>query len=130
MRYKWKARGFTVIELVAVVAIIGIIAAMIVPKVAGHTQTANNTKYLVDAKTIVQAVEIYNSEKAAYEIDDGTKLSDIKSKLMPSTGKQFLNSWPKEIKIKDGNSYTIVKDNAMGNYTLDNLTSFIQNPED
>jgi type IV pilus assembly protein PilA len=123
-----KMKGFTIIELVAVIAIILIMAAMIVPKVTGYTQTANNTKYLVDARTIAQAVEIYNAEKTSGLISGETELTSIKTSLMPETGKKYLNSWPNELKIKVTTGYTTVKTDALGTNKYQELLNFIENP--
>jgi type IV pilus assembly protein PilA len=104
MKKNRKSKGFTILELVAVIAIIGIVSIMVVPKVTSHVKTANNTKYLIDAKTIVQAVEIYNAENPSSEITGVTTLPDIKTKLIPTSGKIYLSSWPKELKAKGGTS--------------------------
>lgn len=55
-----KKKGFTLIELVAVVAIIGILAAILVPKIAGYMNEAKKTKVIDQARKVLLAVETYN----------------------------------------------------------------------
>ena len=52
-----KRKGFTLIEMVAVVAIIGILAAILVPKITGYMNEAKKTKVIDQARKVVQAYE-------------------------------------------------------------------------
>ena len=55
-----KKKGFTLIELVAVVAIIGILAAILVPKITGYMNEAKKTKVIDQSRKVLLAVETYN----------------------------------------------------------------------
>jgi prepilin-type N-terminal cleavage/methylation domain-containing protein len=132
VKNKRKMKGFTIIELVAVIAIVLIMASMIVPRVTGYTQTANNTKYFMDAKNIAQAVEIYNANKSSDKINGVTKLDIVKSKLMPTTegSEKYLSSWPEKLRVKD--SATTYKDAAESNLKdlgYQTLLDYIDDPE-
>ncbi len=59
-----KDGGFTLIELLLVVVIIGILAAIVVPKLTGRTEEARITKAKGDLKTFRTVLD-------AYEVDNG-----------------------------------------------------------
>ncbi|MBR1824304.1 MAG: pilin [Ruminococcus sp.] len=53
MRHSFK-KGFTLIELIVVIAIIGVLASILVPSVMGYVKKANRSTDLSTAKTIRQ----------------------------------------------------------------------------
>jgi len=54
-------RGFTLLELIVVITIIGILGTLVVVRVAGYTTTARITKIKNDLKAIVRAAEFYQA---------------------------------------------------------------------
>ena len=69
-----KRSGFSLMELLAVVTILGIIAAIIVPRVSVSSDTAKSKVNLHSKATINSAVERWYVEKGAWPAAD---LSDI-----------------------------------------------------
>jgi general secretion pathway protein G len=69
-----KRRGFSLMELLAVVTILGIIAAIIVPRVAVSSDTAKAKVAAHHKSTINSAAERWYVEKGAWPAAD---LSDI-----------------------------------------------------
>ena len=59
-------RGFTLIELIVVIAVLLVLVTIAVPKFMGQTQKATLTKHLASAKTIEDAANIYNVEKGRF----------------------------------------------------------------
>ena len=51
-------KGFTLVELLVVVAIIGVLAAIAIPKFASATEAANGAKMMADLRTIDSAISI------------------------------------------------------------------------
>ena len=54
--------GFTLIEVMVVVVILGILAAFIVPKIAGRPDEAKVAKARHDIQTIETALDLYKLE--------------------------------------------------------------------
>lgn len=86
---KKKKKGFTLVELIAVIAILAILAAIIVPRVANYTASATSAKSLANAKTLAQAVEMYQTDKGI-TVDDTFNLTTNKSDLYPT----YISTWP------------------------------------
>jgi len=59
-------RGFTLLEIIVVVAIIAILAAYIAPKVAGRVDDARISKAKNDIRTIASSLEIYKIDNFSY----------------------------------------------------------------
>ena len=68
-----KNRAFTIIELMAVIAIIAILAAVLVPTVSGYIERSKKTAIITQVRTIVNAVESYNATSTS-GINDNDQL--------------------------------------------------------
>src|SRR5439155_1098367 len=65
---RWNARGFTLIELMIVVAIIGVLASIAVPLYANVTARSRIAKAQADIRSLVTAVSMYQSHMSTYPI--------------------------------------------------------------
>ncbi|MGB8338582.1 MAG: type II secretion system major pseudopilin GspG [Burkholderiales bacterium] len=61
-----QARGFTLIEVMVVVAILGILAAIVVPKIMGRPDDARIVAAKQDIGAIMQALKLYRLDNATY----------------------------------------------------------------
>ena len=58
-----REAGFTLIEIMVVIAIIGILATLIVPKIMGRPDEARATAAKHDVGTIVQSLKLYRLDE-------------------------------------------------------------------
>lgn len=61
-----KANGFTLIEIMVVVVIMGILAALIVPKLMGRTDDARIIAAKQDIATVMQGLKLYKLDNQRY----------------------------------------------------------------
>lgn len=61
-----NARGFTFIEIMVVVAILAILAALVVPRIMGRTDDAKRTAAKVQIRNIEGALQLYKLDNGIY----------------------------------------------------------------
>lgn len=61
-----KARGFTLIEIMVVLVILGVMAALVVPRVVGRTEDARKVAAKSDIASIMNALKLYNLDNMRY----------------------------------------------------------------
>ena len=61
-----KSRGFTLIELMVVLVIIGVLAALIVPNVLDRADDARVTAARTDVNNLMQALKLYKLDNQRY----------------------------------------------------------------
>ena len=64
------ARGFTLIEIMVVITILGVLAALIVPRVVGRTDDAKIAAAKQDIASIMQALKLYRLDNGRYPTTD------------------------------------------------------------
>ncbi len=62
--------GFTLIELMVVMVILGILASMIVPRIMDRPEEARRTKAAVDIGALSQALQLYKLDNGKYPTTD------------------------------------------------------------
>lgn len=68
MRNRRRVTGFTLIEIMVVMVIIGILAALIAPKIISRTDDARKLAAQQDISTIMQALKLYKLDNQRYPV--------------------------------------------------------------
>ena len=63
---KRRRAGFTLLEIMVVVFILGLLATIVAPKIIGRTDDARRTKAIADLKGIEQALNLYRLDSGGY----------------------------------------------------------------
>lgn len=88
-RTQRRSRGFTLVEIMVVVVIIGILGALVVPKLLGRTGESRVTAAKVDIATMMQALKLYKLDNQRYPTTE-QGLNALTSK---PTGGPAANGW-------------------------------------
>ena len=96
---KSLSKGFTLIEIMVVVVIIGILAAFVAPKILGRTDEARVTAAKADIATISQALKMYRLDNQRYPTSaQGLNALVVKPETdpKPKNWKPYLDKLPKD----------------------------------
>ncbi len=63
---QWAKKGFTIVELLIVIVVIGVLAAISIVAYNGIQQTARDAQRKSDIANIVKALELYYNDKGVY----------------------------------------------------------------
>lgn len=113
-------RGFTLIEIMIVIVILGLLAALVVPKLVGRTEEAKKTQARVQIKNLQQALELFKLDNGFYPSTDQGLEALVRP---PETGRApknyrkggYLDRVPKD---PWGNAYVYVCPGSHGDYDI------------
>jgi general secretion pathway protein G len=109
-----RQAGFTLIELMVVMVIIGVLAALIVPNVLERADEARTTAARTDVNNLMQALKLYKLDNQAYPTtEQGLQALVNKPTTGPTPGnwKPYLDKLPKD---PWGNSYQYLNPGVKG----------------
>ncbi|CAN7666655.1 type II secretion system major pseudopilin GspG [Pseudoduganella sp. LjRoot289] len=86
---KRRARGFTLIEIMVVVVIMGVLAALVVPKLLSRTGESKVAAAKVDIATVMQALKLYKLDNQRYP----TTEQGLQALLTKPTTGPAANGW-------------------------------------
>ena len=94
-----KQRGFSLIEIMVVVVILGILASIVVPKIISRPDEARVVKAKQDVLAIQNALDLYKLDNGVYPSTDQGLLALVEkpsSNPEPRDWKPYLKSLPKD----------------------------------
>ncbi|MDR5752029.1 MULTISPECIES: type II secretion system major pseudopilin GspG [Caballeronia] len=84
-----RQRGFTLIEIMVVIAILGILAALIVPKIMSRPDEARRVAAKQDIGTMMQALKLYRLDNGRYP----TQEQGLRALIEKPTNDPIPNNW-------------------------------------
>ena len=106
--------GFTLIELMVVLVIIGVLAALIVPNVLDRAEDARATAAKTDVNNLMQALKLYKLDNQRYPTaEQGLQalINKPSSPPVPTNWKPYLEKLPND---PWGNAYQYVNPGVKG----------------
>ena len=96
-RIQLRNQGFTLIEVMVVIVILGILAALIVPKIMGRPDEARVVAARQDIATIMQALKLYKLDNRRYPTAEQGLDALVKKPTLapvPDNWKSYLDKLP------------------------------------
>ncbi|WP_041394569.1 type II secretion system major pseudopilin GspG [Photobacterium profundum] len=65
-----KQRGFTLLEVMVVIVILGVLASLVVPNLLGNKEKADQQKAVTDISALEQSLDMYKLDNSVYPTTD------------------------------------------------------------
>ena len=79
-----ESNGFTLIEIMVVIIILGLLAALVIPNITGYTEKAKHEKVRADIASLEGALELFKADNGFYPTSEQGLDSLV---VKPSTGR-------------------------------------------
>jgi general secretion pathway protein G len=119
-------RAFSLVELVVVVLIVGILAAVAAPRMFNTSNNAKESAAKASLSVVRNAIELYNSETGAYPASGATLPTDLQKYIKgPFPNSPYTNTATiAEGAAATGSGEAWVYDKATGNFYVNDKTNF------
>lgn len=112
--------GFTLLEIMVVIVILGLLAALVVPKLIGRTEEAKRTQSRIQIKNVEQALQLFKLDNGFYPATEQGLEALVRA---PETGRVpknyrkggYIDRLPKD---PWGNAYVYISPGAHGDYDI------------
>jgi general secretion pathway protein G len=88
IRYRFK-EGFTLIEIMVVMVILGILAGLIIPRIMGRPEEARRTKAQIQIESIETALKLYKLDNGSYP----TTEQGLQALIEPPSVGKLASAW-------------------------------------
>lgn len=99
MKAQTASRGFTLIEVMIVIVILGVLAALIVPKVMGRPDEARIVAARQDIATLMQSLKLYRLDNRKYPTSEQGLAALVKKPEVdpiPTNWKSYVERLPQD----------------------------------
>ncbi|TKB46678.1 type II secretion system major pseudopilin GspG [Thalassotalea mangrovi] len=112
-----RVKGFTLIEIMVVIVILGILAGLVVPNIMGNLGKANIQKAISDVSALENALNMYKTDNYRYPTTDQglealveeTDIDPVPRRFQPGG---YINRLPQD---PWGNEYVLISPGEFGN---------------
>ena len=105
------SRGFSLVELLIVCAVIGLIAAIAIPNLVNAIQRGRQSRTVGDLRGLATAVAMYQQDYAKFPVAGSyVPLDDVEGAIMPYMGSVTkIDGWQRAFMYtSNGDNYTLV----------------------
>jgi len=114
-----KQRGFTIVELLIVIVVIGILAAIVIVAFNGVQQRANFATEKADMAAINKLINLYHADNGSYPVVPSWAGWDQASNFIPGIVPKYASSIPQmPTSNSNSNSYLYRSNNDGSEYKL------------
>ncbi len=120
-----RARGFTLIEIMVVIVILGVLGALVIPNIIGRTGEARVTAAKSDMRAVANALDLYKLDNFNYPSTD----QGLQALVTQPGGFPEAKNWNPDGYLKKlpkdpwGNDYQYISPGRNGKYDLFSLGS-------
>ncbi|MCL5795051.1 MAG: type II secretion system GspH family protein [Patescibacteria group bacterium] len=111
----FNKKGFTLVELLVVVFIIGILASVVLVATSSARSKSRDDKRKVDVDTIAQAAEMYYSQNRKYPCASCTNFNTLNWAALQNDLGSYISAWPDNSK----GDYIYAVNNTAKKYVID-----------